>query len=198
MHSPLAAIIGLGNPGPEHVDTRHNAGFWWVDGVVARWGGDLRFEPKLKAVVGRTHIDGRDVWLAKPLTFMNASGGAVAALCRYYRLAVTDILVAHDELDLPPGTVRLKKGGGAGGHNGLTDIIRHMERDFWRLRIGVGRPAPGRDLIPYVLGSPSRQQRGLIDGGLARSLDIVPLLVQGRYEQAMNLLHTTNEVAGGT
>ncbi len=198
MHPPLAAIIGLGNPGPEHVDTRHNAGFWWIDEVVARWGGDLRFEAKLKAVVGRTHIDGRDVWLAKPLTFMNASGSAVAALCRYYRLAVTDILVAHDELDLPPGTVRLKKGGGAGGHNGLADIIRHMERDFWRLRIGVGRPSPGRDLVPYVLGQPSRQEREGIDACLARSLDILPLLVQGQYERAMNFLHTTSEVAGGT
>ncbi len=198
MQLPLAAIIGLGNPGPEHADTRHNAGFWLIDEVAARWGGDLRFEPKLKALVGRAHIDGRDVWLAKPLTFMNVSGDAVAALCRYYRLAATGILVAHDELDLPPGTVRLKKGGGAGGHNGLTDIIRHMGPDFWRLRVGVGRPPPGRDLVPYVLGSPSRQERGLIDGCLQRALDALPLLVQGHYERAMNFLHTTSEVAGGT
>lgn len=189
MGEPFAALVGLGNPGPEYTDTRHNAGFWFVDRVAARLGGSWRHEPKLSASVCRVRSEGLDLWLVKPLTFMNESGTTVGALCRYYRFPATQVLVAHDELDLAPGIVRLKKGGGAGGHNGLTDLIAHVGADFWRLRLGIGRPAPRRDLIPYVLGRPSKAEQEAIDEALQRGLEVLSLVIQGQPERAMNLLH---------
>ena len=195
MAEPFAALVGLGNPGPEHEDTRHNAGFWFVERVAEHFGCSWRSEPKLSAMAGRARVDGVDVWLVKPLTFMNGSGVTVGALCRYYRLAPTQVLVAHDELDLAPGVIRLKKGGGAGGHNGLTDIIAHVGADFWRMRIGIGRPAPRRDLVPYVLGRPSRAEGEGIESALLRGLEVLPLVIKGDPEQAMNLLHRSD---GGT
>ncbi len=198
MGEPLAALVGLGNPGPEYDDTRHNAGFWFVDRVAQGAGASWRHEAKLSALACRARVDGVDLWLVKPATFMNASGTTVGALCRYYRLTPAQILVAHDELDLAPGAARLKKGGGAGGHNGLTDIIAHIGAEFWRLRIGIGRPPPRRDLIPYVLGRPSRAEAEAIESGLGRGLDVLPLIVKGDTQRAMNLLHTTNgEAAHG-
>lgn len=192
MAEAFAALVGLGNPGPEHIDTRHNAGYWFVDQLAKRLGCSLRPEPKLSAVAARASVEGVELWLVKPLTFMNGSGITVGALCRYYRLAPTQVLVVHDELDLAPGTIRLKKGGSAGGHNGLTDIIAHIGADFWRLRVGIGRPAPRRDLIPYVLGRPSQTEQGAIDGALVRGLDMLPLIVKGDPQRAMNLLHRTD------
>ncbi|MHB8254019.1 MAG: aminoacyl-tRNA hydrolase [Acidiferrobacter sp.] len=192
MAEAFAALVGLGNPGPEYVDTRHNAGFWFVERVAERFGCSWRHEPKLSAATARARIEGVDLWLVKPLTFMNGSGTTVGSLCRYYRLASTQVLVAHDELDLLPGLVRLKKGGGAGGHNGLSDIIAHVGADFWRLRVGIGRPAPRRDLIPYVLGRPSRSEQEAIETALLRGLDVLPLIVQGESGRAMNLLHRTD------
>jgi len=186
----FAALVGLGNPGPEYSDTRHNAGFWFVDRVAERFACTWRHEPKLSASVCRAHIEGVDLWLVKPLTFMNGSGTTVGALCRYYRLPSTQVLVAHDELDLAPGVLRLKKGGGAGGHNGLIDITAHISADFWRLRLGIGRPAPRRDLIPYVLGRAPKAEQAAIDDSMARGLEVLPLIAQGLVERAMNLLHS--------
>ena len=198
MGEPLAALVGLGNPGPEYEDTRHNAGFWFVDRVARDAGAAWRHEGKLSASACRARVGGVELWLIKPMTFMNARGTAVGALCRYYRLTPAQVLVAHDELDLMPGIVRLKKGGGAGGHNGLTDLIAHLGADFWRLRIGIGRPPPRRDLIPYVLGRPSRAESEAIESGLGRGLDVLPLIAQGDTQRAMNLLHTTDgETAHG-
>ncbi len=198
MAEPLAALVGLGNPGPEHGDTRHNAGFWFLDQLAQGLGVVWRPESKLSAVVGKGCIEGVDVWLVKPLTFMNASGTTVGALCRYYRFAPAQLLVVHDELDLGPGIVRLKKGGGAGGHNGLSDIIRHVGPDFWRLRIGIGRPPPRRDLIPYVLGRPGQGERDAIDAAMGRGIDALPLIAKGDHQRAMNLLHTVDgEAAHG-
>lgn len=189
MSATLGALVGLGNPGPEHAGTRHNAGFWFVDRVAARWGCQWRREPRFSAVAGRVRIDDHEFWLVKPLTFMNASGTTVASLCRYFRLTAADILVAHDELDLAPGTVRLKHGGGAGGHNGLTDIIDHVGREFWRLRVGIGRPPPRRDLVPYVLGQPGRDEQVMIETALDHALEVLPLVLGGESARAMNLLH---------
>ncbi len=198
MGEPLAALVGLGNPGPEYDDTRHNAGFWFVDRLAREAGAAWRHEAKLSASVCRVRVDGAELWLMKPSTFMNGSGTSVAALCRYYRLAPAQVLIAHDELDLAPGVARLKKGGGAGGHNGLTDIIARLGADFWRLRIGIGRPPPRRDLIPYVLGRPSREEALAIEAGLTRGLEVLPLIAQGDTQRAMNLLHTTGgETADG-
>lgn len=198
MGQALSAVIGLGNPGPEHAGTRHNAGFWFVDQVAARWGCEWRREPRFSAMAGRVRIEDHEFWLVKPLTFMNASGTTVASLCRYFRLTAADILVAHDELDLMPGTVRLKQGGGAGGHHGLTDIIDHVGREFWRLRIGIGRPPPRRDLVPYVLGRPGRDEQVAIEDALDRALAVLPGVLGGASAQAMNLLHRTDgEVSDG-
>ena len=192
MGEPLAALVGLGNPGPEYDDTRHNAGFWFVDQVARDAQASWRHEGKLSASACRARVGGVELWLIKPMTFMNESGTTVGAVCRYYRLAPAQVLVAHDELDLTPGIARLKKGGGAGGHNGLTDIIARIGADFWRLRIGIGRPPPRRDLIPYVLGRPSRAEFEAIGASLARGLDVLPLIAQGDTQRAMNLLHTTD------
>ncbi|HUW98993.1 MAG TPA: aminoacyl-tRNA hydrolase [Acidiferrobacter sp.] len=192
MAEAFAALIGLGNPGPEYVDSRHNAGFWFVERAAERFGCPWRHEPKLSAIAGRACVEGVNIWLIKPLTFMNASGTTVRSLCRYYRLAITQVLVVHDELDLAPGVVRLKRGGGAGGHNGLSDIIAEMGADFWRLRLGIGRPAPRRDLVPYVLGRPPQSEREAIEAALLRGLDMLPLIVKGESERAMNLLHRTD------
>ncbi len=198
MGEPLAALVGLGNPGPEYDNTRHNAGFWFVDRVARDAGASWRHEAKLSASACRARVGGVELWLVKPSTFMNASGTAVGALCRYYRLTPAQVLVAHDELDLAPGIARLKKGGGAGGHNGLTDIIARIGTDFWRLRIGIGRPPPRRDLIPYVLGRPSQAESEAIETSLACGLDVLPLIAQGETQRAMNILHTTNgETAHG-
>ena len=183
------ALVGLGNPGPEYAETRHNAGYWFVEQVAERFGCSWRHEPKLSAMAVRASIEGVDLWLVKPLTFMNGSGTTVSSLCRYYRLAPAQVLVAHDELDLAPGVARLKRGGGAGGHNGLTDIIARVGADFWRLRLGIGRPAPRRDLIPYVLGRPPQSEKEAIEAALLRGLEVLPFIVKGEPERAMNLLH---------
>ena len=146
-------IVGLGNPGAEYEDTRHNAGFWLCERLAAKLGAALKRESRFHGIVGRTH---EQTWLLMPQTFMNCSGQAVAALARFYRIAPTDMLVLHDELDLPPGALRLKFGGGLGGHNGLKDIAAHLgTQDFWRLRIGVGHPGdPARPRGPRPRSPP--------------------------------------------
>ncbi len=190
----IRLIVGLGNPGPEHESDRHNAGFWFVDAVAREHGGHWRRERPFHGEAARASIGGADVWLLKPSTYMNRSGQSVSALARFYRIGVGEILVAHDELDLPPGTVKLKRGGGSGGHNGLKDITAAMGGpDYWRLRIGIGHPRdlyPGREVVDFVLQRPSRAEREAIDERMPAALGIVPLLAAGHWERAGQKLHT--------
>jgi PTH1 family peptidyl-tRNA hydrolase len=184
----IRLIAGLGNPGRKHSRDRHNAGFWFAELLAARERVALRAEPKFDAQVAR--LPG-DLWLVMPQTYMNLSGNAVGALARFYRIEPEELLVAHDELDFPPGTVKLKLGGGVAGHNGLTDIAERLgSKDFWRLRIGIGHPGD-KELVPgYVLSAPSPDDRALIDDAVARSLEVVPLILAGELQAATTKLHT--------
>ena len=186
----LQAVIGLGNPGPEYTETRHNAGFWWVDALAHRAGVTLRPDARLQGDVGRLTVAGTSIWLFKPRTYMNHSGQAVSAFTGYYRLDPAALLIVHDELDLPPGTVRLKQGGGHGGHNGLRDIIARLGTDFLRLRIGIGHPGHRDQVIDYVLHRPSQTERQQIDQAMERAQAIFPDLVAGRVAWAMQHLNT--------
>ena len=185
----IRLAVGLGNPGNEYADTRHNAGFWWIDRLASIEGASLRLDAKMHGIAGKAG----DVWLLKPQTYMNASGRAVSALCRFYRIPPTQILVIHDELDLEPGTVKLKLGGGLGGHNGLKDISVHLgTQDFWRLRLGIGHPGDKRVVADFVLKCPSRQEDELIKDAISRSLESWPLIASGQQQAAMLKLHTRN------
>jgi PTH1 family peptidyl-tRNA hydrolase len=186
-------IVGLGNPGAEYARTRHNAGYWFVDELARRHGGSWRREARHQCELARTRIGDAELWLQKPLTFMNASGAAVASLARFQRIEPAAILVVHDEIDLPPGTVRLKEGGGHGGHNGLRDIIAQLGAGFWRLRLGVGHPGSKEQVIDYVLERPPAAERTLIETALARALDLVPELVRAGTQKAMQALHTRDD-----
>ncbi|MFN9772756.1 MAG: aminoacyl-tRNA hydrolase [Burkholderiales bacterium] len=190
----IRLIVGLGNPGPEHESDRHNAGVWFVDAVAREHGGSWRRERQFHGEAARAKVGGADVWLLKPGTYMNRSGQSVSALAKFYRIGVGEILVAHDELDLPPGTVKLKRGGGSGGHNGLKDITAAMGGpDYWRLRIGIGHPRdlyPGREVVDFVLQRPSRAEQQAIDDRTPAALAIVPLLADGQWERAGQQLHT--------
>ncbi len=190
---PLKLIAGLGNPGPEYARTRHNAGFWFVDELARRHGATLRTESRHKCELARAVIAGAEIWLAKPLTFMNLSGTAVASVAQFYKLAPEQILVAYDELDLPPGTVRLKQGGGSAGHNGVRDIIAHLGERFWRLRIGIGRPQ-GRG-IDRVLGRPSAEEERQIERTIQAGADVIPVMIEQGAQIAMNRLHTEGAAA---
>jgi PTH1 family peptidyl-tRNA hydrolase len=185
-------IVGLGNPGKEYERTRHNAGFRWVDEIAARAKASWRRESKFSGSVAKVTEGERNFWLLKPSTYMNESGRSVAALLRFFRIEPHAMLVVHDELDLPPGTVKLKKGGGTGGHNGLEDIVEHLgTKDFWRLRIGIGHPGH-KDLVSdYVLNPARREEQELIDPPFERSLDLLPRLATGRLQDAVTWLHTT-------
>ena len=190
MGEPLQAIVGLGNPGPQYDQTRHNAGSWFLRRVAEEYAASLRPEAKFHGLLGKASIDGRSVWLLEPTTYMNRSGEAVAALARYYKIAPAAILVAHDELDLPPGVARLKLGGGHGGHNGLRDIIARLgTRDFLRLRIGIGHPGHKDQVTAYVLSRPSPEDRIAIDQAIDRALAVLPQVVAGELQAAMNRLH---------
>jgi PTH1 family peptidyl-tRNA hydrolase len=186
----MRLVVGLGNPGREYEATRHNAGFWLVDRLAAAHGTALRNEPRFHGSVTRLQSGGRECWLLEPSTYMNASGRAVAALARFYKIEPAEMLVVHDELDLPPGGVKLKKGGGAAGHNGLKDIIAHLGADFWRLRLGIGHPGDRAAVVHYVLQVPRREDREAIDAAIDRALDAWPLLLEDRTEAAMLKLHT--------
>lgn len=191
MQSGISLIVGLGNPGPEHAETRHNAGFRFLGAVLERNGVQPRAEARFAAHVARAHIAGLDVWLLAPNTFMNRSGEAVARFVQYYKIAPARILVAYDELDLPPGVVRLKRGGGDAGHNGVHDVIEKLRSpDFMRLRIGIGRPpGPGQG-ASYVLRKAPPAEQALIDAAIERACSHLPDIVQGHYEKAMNALHS--------
>lgn len=189
--SAIRLIVGLGNPGREYEQTRHNAGFWWVDGIAAGKGAALAADRKFHGLAARLKVSGHEVWLLEPQTFMNRSGQGVAALAHFYKIAAEEILVVHDELDLPPGTVRLKQGGGHGGHNGLKDIVAHLGTpDFWRLRLGIGHPGNREEVVNYVLNPPRREEREQIDDAQKKALAVLPLLLVGDVQAAMLKLHT--------
>jgi PTH1 family peptidyl-tRNA hydrolase len=190
----LRLIVGLGNPGAEHLRTRHNAGFWFVDALARQADGRFGNESKLSGETAKIHYANRALWLLKPTTYMNASGRSIAAALRYWKIEPDEMLVAHDDLDLPPGTVRLKFDGGHGGQNGLRDIFQHVGHGrFHRLRIGIGHPGPGnRDRVtPWVLGRPSAADENAILDAIGRAFDVLPLVVEGECEKAMLQLHTT-------
>jgi PTH1 family peptidyl-tRNA hydrolase len=187
----IKLIVGLGNPGPEYESTRHNAGFWWLDEFAPAHQCSFKAEGKFFGLVSRGQVRSREIYLLKPQTFMNVSGRAVGAIAQYYKVPPQHILVVHDELDLPPGSAKLKLGGGHGGHNGLKDIINHLgTRDFWRLRLGIGHPGDRNEVSDYVLNAPRKEERVLIDQALHRALEVAPLIVEGKLEAAMLKLHS--------
>ena len=187
----LKVIVGLGNPGPKYTETRHNAGFWFIEEVARKYSATFRSEKKFHGEVAKISLEGKEVWLLKPGTFMNRSGLAVQSLLSFYRIDAEQLLVAHDEIDLPPGTAKLKTGGGHGGHNGLRDIINQLgTKDFHRLRIGVGHPGSKDQVVDYVLHNPSRDDRILIDRDIDDAVSVMPELASGALEQAMQKLHS--------
>lgn len=192
--SELYAIIGLGNPGPEYARTRHNAGFWFVDRLAERHRAALRMESKFHGELARFDAGARGVLLLKPMTWMNRSGQAVQALSAFYKLAPENILVVHDELDLPPGTARLKAGGGHGGHNGLRDVHRHIGDSYLRLRIGVGHPGVKERVMHYLTEErPGKDDEARILQAIEKADEAVAVWLGGSWEKAMQLLHTSKD-----
>ncbi|MBK7251254.1 MAG: aminoacyl-tRNA hydrolase [Gammaproteobacteria bacterium] len=190
MSTPLKLIVGLGNPGEAYARTRHNAGFWLVDELVRRQNGVFRAEARHQGELARVRLDGQDLWLFKPMQFMNRSGMPLASVASFYRIAPEEILVAHDEIDLPVGTVRLKQGGGHGGHNGLRDAIAHIGDAFWRLRLGVGHPGEKAEVVDYVLMRAPAHEEGLIRDAVAAGADAVALMIGQGAQKAMHRLHS--------
>jgi PTH1 family peptidyl-tRNA hydrolase len=191
MNEPIKLIVGLGNPGSEYEATRHNAGFWWLDELARERNASFRNDGKFHGLVARTTLHGHEVHLLKPQTFMNVSGRAVVALALFYKILPDQILVVHDELDLPPGSAKLKLGGGHGGHNGLKDIIAHLgSREFWRLRVGIGHPGERAEVVNYVLKAPRKEEQVLIDEAMRRAQDVASLIIEGKQEAAMLKLHS--------
>ena len=187
----LRLIVGLGNPGPEHANTRHNAGFRFVDALAAQAGVRFGLESKLFGETAKADIGGRTVWLLKPATFMNLSGKSVAAALRYWKIEPEEALLAHDELDLAPGPARLKFDGGHGGQNGLRDTIQHLGHGrFHRLRIGIGHPGHKDRVTGWVLGRPGKDDAVLIDRAIDDALAVMPLVAAGDVNEAMKRLHT--------
>jgi peptidyl-tRNA hydrolase, PTH1 family len=195
---PLKIVVGLGNPGAEYARTRHNAGFWLVDEVARRFGGMFRPEGKHQAELTRVRICGEDVWLVKPMTFMNRSGGPVSSVLGFYKFAPAQMLVAHDEIDLPSGTVRLKEAGGHGGHNGLRDIIAAQGDGFWRLRIGVGHPGSKNEVVDFVLTRAGADEQRAIDDTIAAGADAIEEMLRSGAQIAMNKLHARPKPAAGS
>ncbi len=190
MAQGISLIVGLGNPGPSFSETRHNAGFRFLDALLSGTGVLLRHESRFNGDASRFAIAGRDVWLLKPMTFMNHSGEAVAKLARFYKIPPAEILVAHDELDLPPGAVRLKVGGGNGGHNGLADVTEKLGTpDYARLRLGIGHPGSAAQVVSYVLKRAPKAEQELLDDAIARARDHINDIVHGEFQRVMNALH---------
>jgi PTH1 family peptidyl-tRNA hydrolase len=184
-------VVGLGNPGPQYAETRHNAGFWWADELARQHNGHFRLDNKYHGELCRITVAERELWLLKPMTFMNRSGQAAAALARFHRIALSEILVIHDELDLPVGTIRLKQGGGPGGHNGLRDLIAQLGGNgFGRLRLGIGHPGDSREVLDYVLRRAPSTERSLVEQAIADTLREFPLIVTGDWSKAMQTLHS--------
>ena len=191
LTADIRLIVGLGNPGADYVGTRHNAGFWLIDLLASDLGLSFRFEKRYNAEECKLQAGSKDIYLLKPQTFMNRSGQAVAALARYFKIAPEQILVVHDELDLPPGTNRIKQAGGHGGHNGLRDIVNHLgSREFFRIRVGIGHPGDSNQVINYVLHKPSVADLNAIEVANRDTLAVMPLVIEGRIDKAMQALHT--------
>jgi PTH1 family peptidyl-tRNA hydrolase len=188
----LKLIVGLGNPGREYARTRHNAGWWFVDELAQRYRGSWKLEPREHRELARVTIEECDLWLLKPTSFMNNSGGPTAAAANFYRVAPAQILVVHDEIDLLPGVARLKQGGGHGGHNGLRDVMAHIGPDFWRLRLGVGHPGSKELVIGSVLDRPTASEQQTIEQAMTRSLEVMPELLRSGAQKAMHALHSGN------
>lgn len=187
----IKLFVGLGNPGPEYEATRHNAGFWWIDALAREFKLALTPDKGCWGRVARATVHGHAVWLLQPQTFMNLSGKSVAALARFFKIQPDEILVAHDEIDILPGQVKLKFGGSHAGHNGLRDIHAQLgTADYWRLRIGVGHPGIKAEVVNWVLKKPAPDQREAIDECLARAITGVPAMMAGEMEKAMLLIHT--------
>jgi PTH1 family peptidyl-tRNA hydrolase len=187
----MRLVVGLGNPGAQYAFTRHNAGTWWIARLADALQVSLKAEPKFHGLCARAGRGETELWLLHPQTYMNASGKSVAALCHYYKIEPEHVLVAHDELDLPPGVSRLKLDGGLGGHNGLKDIATHLStKHFWRLRIGIGHPGDKNAVVNYVLQPPRKEEAILIDESIDRSLEVWPFIAEGDYQAAMMKLHT--------
>lgn len=186
----IRLVIGLGNPGADYVSTRHNAGFWLVDELARRFGGSFKAEKKFHGEVARVEIAGKDIRLLKPMTFMNRSGQSARAACDFLKLPPENILVAHDEIDLPPGTLRLKKGGGHGGNNGLRDVIAHLGPDFLRLRIGVGHPGNASQVVNHVLSRPTKDEEPVLLRAIDDAVDGIELLLKEGLQKAQTKLHS--------
>ena len=187
----LRLIVGLGNPGPEHARTRHNAGFWFIDALAEQAGARFGLESKLFGETAKVEIGGQSVWLLKPATFMNLSGKSVTAALRYWKIEPEEALLAHDELDLPPGVARLKFDGGHGGQNGLRDTMRLLGHgSFHRLRIGIGHPGHKDKVTPWVLGKPGRDDEAAMLRAIDDAIGALPLAVNGNFMDAMTRLHT--------
>ncbi len=192
----IQLLVGLGNPGPEHALDRHNAGFWFVDQIATAAGVSLRPERGFFGDVARVRLQGHELWLLEPSTYMNRSGQSVGALARFYKIPPENILVAHDELDLPPGQAKLKLGGGHAGHNGLRDLIAQLgTANFWRLRLGIGHPGDRAAVVGFVLGKPPQSELRLIEQALDAARDVLPDLLTGEFERAMQRLHATAKPA---
>ena len=189
--SRVSLIVGLGNPGSEYEKTRHNAGFWFLDELARQQNVSFKLEKKFHGEVARYTHAGEDVWLLKPTTFMNLSGQSVQALAHFYKINLDEILVVHDELDLSVDTARFKKGGGHGGHNGLRDIAAKMGgNNFLRLRIGIGHPGDKSKVTNHVLKKASTDDQISIERNIERALNVLPLVIEGELQKAMNELHT--------
>jgi PTH1 family peptidyl-tRNA hydrolase len=214
MAFPLRLIVGLGNPGSEHAHTRHNAGFWFADALAAKYGGsssasawslkrllhaDTAFkkESRFQGERARIHVGGQSIEVFKPLTYMNRSGLAIRSLADFLKIPPAEILVAHDELDLPIGTVRLKFGGGAGGHNGLKDTIAHLGDGFWRFRFGIAHPGSRNEVVDYVLQRAPKEEERAIVATIAEAVELMPSLMTEGAEKAMNRLHRRKPGANG-
>ena len=188
----IKLFVGLGNPGPDYEATRHNAGFWWIDALARELKVNLVPERSYYGLAGRTSVNGQSVWLLQPQTFMNLSGKSVASLARFFKIQPEEILVVHDELDLPPGQVKLKRGGSHAGHNGLRDIHAQLgSPDYWRLRIGIGHPGEKSEVANWVLKKPAPDQRTLIEDSIAQSLKAHTAMLAGDMDKATLLVHTT-------
>ena len=190
----LRLLVGLGNPGTEHLRTRHNAGFWFIDALAQSHGARFGMESKLHGETAKIVIDGQPLWLLKPTTYMNKSGIAIQSALRYWKIEPEEMLVAHDDLDLPAGTARLKFDGGHGGQNGLRDVLAHLGHGkFHRLRIGIGHPGDKSRVLSWVLGRPGVDDERAIIDAVGHSLDVLPLAVRGDFNEAMKKLHTSRD-----
>ena len=191
MPAQLQLVIGLGNPGPRYTETRHNAGFWFVERLAEIHSARFALEANFQGHVARLRLSGVDCWVLKPATFMNGSGGPVQRFMQYYTVLPENTLIVHDEVDFEAGVARLKRGGGHGGHNGLRDVIeRTGSSEFQRLRLGVGHPGDRDAVIAYVLNRPPAAEREQIDAAIGRALEVMPLVLAGQLEKAMTELHT--------